>query len=403
MDGFPLTKLITEQRSYRILNSMLYQYLATAYCSDILAGFTHHDAHTNNMFVVKERRASKYDAVYYLYDPWTDKEVETSISKLSNPCHINKSLDMFNKLETLTDTWMMFGEQDHLLPVALCCEGGYKLKIMDYEFAHVSGQRPATCSFRLFPLLDPTKSDSSMDVIRFLVTTLGYYDKVYNNQKKTYDKAVRQQKKDTTDELANQDLKNIPGDATISSWRDQLLDLVNCLCKHGTGDLRPYNPKTDIPSFDHNGLTTCESNPIARYFRHHLFMMELEKQDLGLYNFLYIRLHDIVSIILEPQTSVPFHNSSSTAPLLEDFITFLILLIKVQVQHLYHYIYILQELVKQHSTAASIGGLLTKLGARILFTEQEVGTPGTENETSRVWYRKIKRLLIKVSFLQHIF
>lgn len=131
--GVSFAETIEHDTSYRKMFSGMYQVLASLQVAQYYLGYTNNDLHTNNILMKDVRQKGD---VQFLYDAIPDED------PLAIPCY------------------------------------GYKAVIIDQEFAyiHTVNGRQMDCAMNNLPRgFDPTTSDQSIDVLRFVVSAFTHH------------------------------------------------------------------------------------------------------------------------------------------------------------------------------------------------------------------------------------
>lgn len=134
--GPSFTEKILETNSYRIFFSIIYQVLATLHYAQKKIQYTHYDLHISNIKV----KPLKNENIFFLYD-------------------------------------LIENENPILVP-----SYGNKAIIIDHEYSHCNNMDESSLDASLLMLnhgIDPTQFDPSLDVIRFMFSSIGYYKKQY--------------------------------------------------------------------------------------------------------------------------------------------------------------------------------------------------------------------------------
>jgi hypothetical protein len=137
--GVSLALAVETNPSYRKLFSAIYQTLGVLWTAQQWLGYNHNDLHSNNI----------------LLKPLKDKKV-------------------FHLFDALGDQGKPFAVYSH----------GFKVVIIDNEFAHtctVDGNPLDSFMGHICRSYDPTSFDKSIDVLRVLIGTFGYYDQKHAN------------------------------------------------------------------------------------------------------------------------------------------------------------------------------------------------------------------------------
>jgi hypothetical protein len=135
--GDSFSEKMASEHSYRMLFSVVYQVLCALHSVQTWLQYTHYDLHPGNVKLKPMK-----EEVYQLFDTVDEPEQPFAVY------------------------------------------GKYKAVIIDNEFSHVctmDGNPLDSFMGHLKHLYDPTSSDSSIDVLRFLVCTFGYHFTLYKN------------------------------------------------------------------------------------------------------------------------------------------------------------------------------------------------------------------------------